>query len=285
VLITLLIAILTTSMCGFHTLLAIINGTLFLPCDPHSHVNPSNMPLLSYLTLSHETFRITLPKLILFLNEHLEKHHENAVKNFLNELEQFFLVYELHIQQKEIMIFPTLSRYYPNLIELGYHEIYELQYKRIELMRKAILRYYEDIIKQPETAAVSAGMLIRFLRNSLPSLSEHILKNLREEELIMFVVIRKRMSLAYQIEVYHTLFNITTNGNEWRKIISFIVKHLPVPEWKIQFITTLVISNPNQIEEIGLMIYSVVDHVTWLLIIHDLPMIIPRGLSGYHKLY
>lgn len=40
---------------------------------------------------------------------------------------------------------------------------------------------------------------------------------------------------------------------------------------------------PERAQQLGLMVYRVVDDVTWVEVARDLPAMIPRGLPGHRR--
>lgn len=42
---------------------------------------------------------------------------------------------------------------------------------------------------------------------------------------------------------------------------------------------------PERAQQLGLMVYRVVDDVTWVEVARDLPEVVPRGLPGHHRYY
>lgn len=48
---------------------------------------------------------------------------------------------------------------------------------------------------------------------------------------------------------------------------------------------TWVWAMPERAQQLGLMVYRVVDDVTWVEVARDLPEVIPRGLPGYRRYY
>ncbi len=42
---------------------------------------------------------------------------------------------------------------------------------------------------------------------------------------------------------------------------------------------------PERAQQLGLMVYRVVDDVTWVEVARDLPEAIPRGLPGYRRYF
>lgn len=52
-----------------------------------------------------------------------------------------------------------------------------------------------------------------------------------------------------------------------------------------RFIKTWVWAMPERAQQLGLMIYRVVDDVTWVEVARDLPEVVPRALPGHHRYY
>ena len=52
-----------------------------------------------------------------------------------------------------------------------------------------------------------------------------------------------------------------------------------------KFLRTWAWAMPERAQQLGLMVYRVVDDVTWVQVARDLPEMIPRGLPGYRRYY
>jgi hypothetical protein len=107
---------------------------------------------------------------------------------------------------------------------------------------------------------------------------------LRNEESTVTVAVRKYVPLDYQREITKDVFDLTS-GEDWRIVFPYVINHLPLPVWKVRYIRTFVWAAPYRSQEIGLMILPHVDSVTWAFLTREIPEIIPRGLSGYHRYY
>lgn len=57
------------------------------------------------------------------------------------------------------------------------------------------------------------------------------------------------------------------------------------PAHQTRFLKTWVWAMPERAQQLGLMVYRVVDDVTWVEVARDLPEIIPRGLPGYRRYF
>lgn len=52
-----------------------------------------------------------------------------------------------------------------------------------------------------------------------------------------------------------------------------------------RFLKTWVWAMPERAQQLGLMVYRVVDDVTWVEVARDLPEVIPRGLPGHRRYF
>lgn len=59
------------------------------------------------------------------------------------------------------------------------------------------------------------------------------------------------------------------------------------PTFHVQtkFLKTWIWAMPERAQQLGLMVYRVVDDVTWVEVARDLPAVIPRGLPGYRRYF
>lgn len=51
------------------------------------------------------------------------------------------------------------------------------------------------------------------------------------------------------------------------------------------FLKSWIWAMPERAQQLGLMVYRVVDDVTWIEVASDLPEVIPRGLPGHRRYY
>lgn len=52
-----------------------------------------------------------------------------------------------------------------------------------------------------------------------------------------------------------------------------------------QFLKTWIWAMPERAQQLGLMVYRVVDDVIWAEIARDLPEVVPRGLPGHRRYF
>lgn len=66
---------------------------------------------------------------------------------------------------------------------------------------------------------------------------------------------------------------------------SSLPTRLVSPTHQTRFLKTWVWAMPERAQQLGLMVYRVVDDVTWVEVARDLPEVIPRGLPGYRRYF
>ncbi|RYH22982.1 DUF4395 family protein [archaeon] len=268
---TTVMAIGSISVTGMYTLGWAFNHSLFVP---RQKWGPA-----SVMKLTHEAFRFAVPKIATTLNG-LDTATPAAIEKFIEEFAGFIAVFHAHSQHEDDILFPTVRRFFP-----GLNPSADAEHERLD----AELAKMEELVKvfysKKGNEAIEAGKnLVITLKKSFPAWGDYLLDHLRNEETTFTAVVRKYVPVEYQMEIVQKMFD-RTSGEEWRKVLPFVVSHLPVPVWKARFVKCLVWANPTRAQEIGLMLYPNVDSVTWLFVAREVPEIVPRGVTGHHRIY
>lgn len=249
-----------------HCLAAAMDGSLW---TPRAKWGP-----ISFMKLTHECFRVVIPKLTNIL-AHLPINNRFAVENFMNELEGFIVTFDEHSKHEDNILFPRTRRFFPNLNADADAE-HEKLHKDLHEIQEALRLYRVE--------EMTAEVAIQRMQAILPAWGQEMLVHLRNEEHNITVVARKYFPVDYQVQITKEVFE-STSGDAWRHVLPYIVNNLPAPGWKVRYVKTLLWANPLRAQEIGLMLYHGIDSVTWSYLTQELPELIPRGLSGFHRIY
>lgn len=157
--------------------------------------------------------------------------------------------------------------------------------KFLHRMMNAVAEYKKLDPKDP-AAPNAMKALIKCLQAEFPDWSNHVLEHLRSEERTFSVAARKYIPIEIQKEMTDRVFT-TTSPSDWEVIMPYVLKNLPMPNWKTQFIRTFIWAKPERAQEIGLHIYRTCDSVTYAQLADDIPEIVPRGAStlAWRRIY
>jgi hypothetical protein len=151
-----------------------------------------------------------------------------------------------------------------------------------DIVKKIVVAFKE--YRGSDKQAASSEALLKVLKLNLPSLINHILAHLRNEEEDITPVVRKYFPIELQKKLVNEAYAVTS-GDEWNVILPFVVKNLPMLPWKVKFIQCFVWADPNKAQELGLALYKGLDDTTWAFLTEKIPQLIPKGLHGYKKIW
>lgn len=258
-------------MCGLYTFMWLFDNTLF---TPRAKWGPA-----SFMKLTHEAFRFAVPKYAAMLNG-LEVASPAAVEKFVEEFSHFIAAFDAHSQHEDHVIFPAARRFFPALnpsMDSEHEQLHADLGKLVELVR--------NFQSKKGNEQVAAGKeMIASLKKTFAPWGDYALDHMRNEEATVTNVVRKYMPLEYQMELTKRVFELTS-GEEWRKVLPWVVNNLPVSAWKVRYVKTFIWAAPTRAQEIGLMLYSGVDSVTWVFLAREIPEIVPRGLCCSQRIY
>lgn len=232
---------------------------------------------VSFMKLTHETFRFAFPKIESHLKSMLESRNSLntvAVNKFVKELEALFMTYSEHGAHEERVLFPTLRRFHPNL-NPSMDEEHEHEHALLDKMQEAIAAY-----KSGDKTPSDMEQVLRSIDEIFPEFSSHVLEHLRNEERTITVVARKYLTVDMQREVNNKVWDLTPVEN-WYVTMPFVIENLPHPMWKVRFIRTFIWGRPDRAQEIGLICYRTLNSVDWEFLSKEIPEMIPRGVRGW----
>lgn len=267
--ISMVLATYSTAVCLVHALLWFKNKTAFLP--------KSKWSPLTFLKITHDCFRFAIPKYMKQL-EGATPENKVALDLLVQNLMDLFLMFMEHAKHEDEVLYPFIRRNFPNMnenIAIAHHHGHE-QFHEIE----ALVKTYSESKGDPEQAKV----FLDKIKVLFPQWAEDLLVHLRNEENTLSVAARKYVGVELTCEIIKKCWDIT-GISEWRKVMPFVVEHLPLPAWKLRYVRTILWTVPSRAHEIGLCLYHGCDSVTWQFLIQEMPELIPRGLPGYKKIY
>lgn len=154
--------------------------------------------------------------------------------------------------------------------------------------------HYEHVLAEEMLAAMNvfvnnkctetATECLKVLHRIFPHFGEHVIEHSKDEEATVLVSSRKYVPLETTMKLADMAYRSTSN-EEHAIVLPFVVKYLPVLEWKIRYLRCYIWANPACAHELGLCIYRNCDDVLWSFLSERIPEMIPRGLPGYRRYY
>lgn len=260
------IAATSVVVCSLHAVSMAIDGAMFRPKPKWGPVN--------FMKLTHEAFRLGLPRLGVWLDTITPDVAPSALAAFIAEFEAMLTTYLEHGNHEEKVLFPAVCRFFPGFAAEASDE-HERQHATVDLMTQAIGKWKESSSGADMTA------LLNLLKAEYPGWSKFVLDHLRHEEAKISVVARKYFTLELQKQLTNEVFSLTPI-EKWDVMMPFIIKNLGTPMWKTQFVKTFIWANPSRAQEIGLMLYRCLDSCTYVFIAEEIPEMVPRG-DHHHR--
>jgi tellurite resistance protein TehA-like permease/glutaredoxin len=267
--ISVVIACASVGMCTLHAISITLDGDMFRP-------KPKWGPI-SFLKLTHEAFRLGMPKMVLWLDSLGPNTAPMGLDIFIAEFEAMVTTYLEHGIQEETVIFPAVCRYFPGF-PAGAHKEHEEQHRTVERLTDAIAKWRES------KNAVASATMLNVLKTEFPDFATSVLEHLRHEEACISVVARKYFPIALQKELTNRVFQVTSTEN-WDVIMPYVIKNLGNPTWQSQFLMSFIWANPDRAQEIGLMLYRTLDSATYVSLTEEIPEMVPRGDYGHRRAY
>jgi tellurite resistance protein TehA-like permease/glutaredoxin/hemerythrin-like domain-containing protein len=281
-LITGAIACASQAVTGLHTLFLLVDGTLWIPKQKWGPV--------SFMKLTHEAFRFVLPQFEARIAELSSADGASpatsvaVLDHLLQDLNEFFVVFDEHSRHEDLVLFPLMRRYFPGInadVDADHVHMHET----VDAWKALIQRY--QTAKQNGAAEQSAAVsnLISVLALEFAPWSVRVQQHLRSEEDTITVIARKYVPLEVQRDLTAQCFTKITSSESWAVVLRFMMYRLPVFQWKIRYLKAFLWAVPERAHEIGLLVHRHVDQGLWLALTQELPEIIPRGVSGYQRIY
>ena len=271
------IATAITATCALWTAHWVLDLSLFLPRQKWGPVN--------FMKLTHEAFRFAIPNLKGVVAA-MDVSKVSTVRFALQELKPFIATFHAHSVHEDEVLFPVARSFYPGLnpkMDADHENIHAL----LDRLSHVIKEFPAGAPGDEESAASippALAAVLNEVKAAFPAWADEALEHLRDEEQSVTVVIRKQLSIARQREVTRQVFEVTPS-REWHSVLPWTLKNLPVPMWKVRYLRTFLWAVPDRAQEIGLIVYRGVDSALWSFLVEEIPELIPRGLSGWRKLY
>ncbi|CAM9812351.1 unnamed protein product [Ascophyllum nodosum] len=261
------------------TLGALKARTIFTPAPKWSP--------LAYVEMVHEAFREALPKiekLAAAANPGLAD--ASSVRTLSNAWSTLTSVHALHTRAKEQVIFPELEGFFPGQTKGAIKQREELDelissiQSTIDALLGRTLGEEKEYDQESVRAALMAG-----LRADIKYFAAELVENLDQEELVYAApVARKYLPIRTAKDLVRKVWE-TTSHSEMSDLITWVMATLRIRGQRTNFLKSWIWAMPERAQQLGLMVYRVVDDVTWIEVASDVPEAIPRGLPGHRRYF
>ncbi|CAN0118074.1 unnamed protein product [Ascophyllum nodosum] len=257
------------------TTAALIAAKIFIPAAKWSP--------LSFMKLSHEAsaFREAVPKLNKLARAAKPGlSHVSTVRELATYWSAFSKAHDIHATHEEAVIFPELEAFFPGQTQ-SVSEEHEEQEKLAASIQKTIDTLLGGDCNDDSTRA---GLLNKLIAD-LDLLGREVLEHLdHEEHSFATPVARKYLPVSIAKKLTRNSWEVTSNA-DMSEFLAFVMTSLRARPQRTRFLKTWVWAMPERAQQLGLMVYRVVDDVTWVEIARDLPEVVPRGLPGYRRYF
>eukprot|EP00752_Nemacystus_decipiens_P012458 g11037.t1 len=257
------------------TITALIGRQIF---TPEAKWSP-----LSFMKLTHEAFREAIPQL-----EKLAAAAKPGVadastlKDFAAAWKSVAFAHGVHSKHEDDVIFPALEAYFPGQTHsVGEeHEEHEKLLSAVQTAMDTLLGSSDQAKDDATRATVLAGLKV-----NLQKFGKDVLEHLDHEEYSFATPIaRKYLPVSSAKDLVRKSWDATSNS-DMSEFLGWVMSSLRMRGQRTRFLKTWVWAMPERAQQLGLMVYRVVDDVTWVEVARDLPEVIPRGLPGYRRYF
>ncbi|CBJ26922.1 Glutaredoxin glutaredoxin/malate transporter fusion protein [Ectocarpus siliculosus] len=237
---------------------------------------------MSFTKLTHEAFREALPRL-----EKLAAQVKpgaagaSKLREVASAWEAISKAHDVHSRHEDEVIFPTLETYFP-----GQTSTVGDDHKEHEELIHAVQSGLNSLLGSDglgkKTEAVSANLLEE-LKANIRKFGKEVREHMdNEEHFYSTPVTRKFLNVTIAKDLARRSWDVTPNP-EMSEFLRWVMSSLRIRGQRTKFLKTWVWAMPERAQLVGLMVYRVVDDVTWVQLAYDLPEIVPRGLPGYSR--
>jgi hypothetical protein len=175
-------------------------------------------------------------------------------------------------------MFLANRRYFPGL-NPAMDEAHHYEHVLADEMLDAMKAYQND-----KKTLSSSEDLLKTLSRVFPHFGEHVVEHSQDEENTVLVSSRKYVPVETMMKLSRQAYQ-STPPEEFAIVLPFVMKYLPVVEWKIRYLRCYIWAYPPCAQEIGLCVYRHCDDVLWSVLSERIPEMIPRGLPGFKRYY
>eukprot|EP00903_Cladosiphon_okamuranus_P016305 g15037.t1 len=257
------------------TITALIGRQIF---TPEAKWSP-----LSFMKLTHEAFREAIPQL-----EKLAAAAKpgvadaSSLKNFAAAWKSVSFAHSIHSKHEDDVIFPALEAYFPGQT----HSVGE-EHEEHEKLLSAVQGAVDTLLGSSDQSRDDAtrAIVLAGLKVNLQKFGKDVLEHLdHEEHSFATPIARKYLSVSSAKDLVRKSWDATSN-RDMSEFLGWVMRSLRMRGQRTRFLKTWVWAMPERAQQLGLMVYRVVDDVTWLEVARDLPEVIPRGLPGYRRYF
>ncbi|CAM9111089.1 unnamed protein product [Scytosiphon promiscuus] len=257
------------------TLTALVGRQIFTPEGKWSP--------MSFMKLTHEAFREAIPKIEkLAATVKPGVADASSLKDLADAWSSLSFAHDVHSKHEDDVIFPALEAFFPGQTHsVGEeHEEHEKLMSSVQAAMDTLLGSSSD--SNDDTART---VLLAELRGNLTRFGKDVLEHLdHEEHSFATPIARKYLPVKTSKELVRKSWDATTN-QDMSRFLGWVMSTLRMRSQRTRFLKTWVWAMPERAQQLGLMVYRVVDDVTWVEVARDLPEVVPRGLPGYRRYF
>ncbi|CAN0297636.1 unnamed protein product, partial [Ectocarpus sp. 13 AM-2016] len=218
---------------------------------------------MSFTKLTHEAFREALPRLEK-LTAQVKPGAAGASK--LREVafawEAISKAHDVHSRHEDEVIFPTLETYFP-----GQTSTVGDDHKEHEELIHAVQSGLNSLLGSDglgkKNEAISANLLDE-LKANIRKFGKEVREHMdNEERFYSTPVTRKFLNVTIAKDLARRSWDVTPNP-EMSEFLRWVMSSLRIRGQRTKFLKTWVWAMPERAQLVGLMVYRVVDDVTWV---------------------
>ncbi|CAM9147713.1 unnamed protein product [Sphacelaria rigidula] len=248
--------------------------------------SPRWSPLI-FAEMIHEAFREAVPKLEKLAAATKPGLTEvSTVRTLAIAWSAVSKAHAVNTNGKERVIFPELESFFPGQTE----EAVKKREEREELMSSVQISLNVLMDREGRSGGEYEDESVRAdvlggLRADLQDFGAELISALDEEELAFAApVARKYIPISTSKALVRKVWD-TTSNSDMSDLLGWVMMTLRIRGQRSRFLKAWVWAMPERAQQLGLMVYRVVDDITWVEVARDLPEIVPRGLPGHSRYY
>ncbi|KNC79050.1 hypothetical protein SARC_08537 [Sphaeroforma arctica JP610] len=224
-------------------------------------------PFSAFNTLVHESIRGMSVKLMT-----LSEDPKACINpEFLQLLDLFERVHNVHAQQEDEFVFPTLHQYVP---EHSVHaEDDHIQHREaFGLIGKIVRAGSQERADKAKGDSDAHFLLQTELRALVSDLKHHM----DWEEQHLQPISRKYVPVQMQKTIVRQMWE-SVAASEWRVLVPVLIRYMPYHYQRVRWCRSLLWAMPERGEQIGLYLYHGLSDVYWAALLTDVPELAPRS--------
>lgn len=273
--VTLSVATVVNVVNALYTLAALKAKRLFTPGVKWSP--------LSFVALTHTAFRESVQTLEK-LTEAVKPvgADDSDLRQLAASWSAISHAHRIHCMHQDKVIFPALEAFFPGqtIISAVNHDEHKRLMQKIQNALDTLLSCSGGVDGKDCRATLLAA-----LKYNLGVFQKELMDHLDHKELFFSApVARKYLPMKTTKDLVRDSWNATPSS-DMTNYMRWVMANLPAREQKTRFLKTWSWAMPERAQHVGLMVYRVVDDVTWVQVARDIPEMIPRGLPGHRRYF